>query len=305
MFGHKYEQKIMKIPLSDNTVSRRICALSENIEKSVSFSIKETRFSLQLDEATDISGMAHLLAYIRFVYSGKITEQFLFCKPLLTTTRAIDMFTILNDYFNINNISFANCIGICTDGAPYMSGRINGLVSLVESKNNKIISSHCFLHREVLVVKTLPMNLKSVLDDIIRMINDIKSRPKKSRIFTTICDEMGSNFTNLLLHTEIRWLSRGKASTRVFEVKDEMYEFFKLEGHSEFVEKIQNPIWSLKLAYLSDILQILNEVNASMQGRSETILSSTDKLNSLKMKISFWRKRVLDGDYSMFPNTNG
>ncbi|XP_029654477.1 protein FAM200A-like [Octopus sinensis] len=146
MFGH--EQKIMKIPLSDNTVSRRIYALSENIEKSVSFSIKETRFSLQLDEATDISGMAHLLAYIRFVYSGKITEQFLFLLASFNyTTQPIDMFMILNDYFNIKNISFANCIGICTDGTPSMSGRINGLVSLVKSKNNEIISSHCFLHR--------------------------------------------------------------------------------------------------------------------------------------------------------------
>ena len=83
MFGEKYEKEIRKIPLSDNTISRRIYDMSQDIESQVIASIKEAKsFAIQLDEPTDITGKAELLAFIRFVCNEDITEQFLFCKPL-------------------------------------------------------------------------------------------------------------------------------------------------------------------------------------------------------------------------------
>jgi len=45
-----------------------------------------------------------------------------------------------------------------------------------------------------------------------------------SRIFKVMCEEMG--YENLLLHTHIRWLSRGKVLTRLFELNTEVEFFF-------------------------------------------------------------------------------
>ena len=50
-----------------------------------------------------------------------------------------------------------------------------------------------------------------MLKEVIKMVNYIKARPLKSRLFTKLCKEMEANYENLLLHTEARWLSRGKA----------------------------------------------------------------------------------------------
>jgi hypothetical protein len=47
------------------------------------------------------------------------------------------------------------CVGICTDGAPSMIGSIKGLVTLLKEKNPDVITTHCFLHWEVLVSKLL------------------------------------------------------------------------------------------------------------------------------------------------------
>ena len=43
-------------------------------------------YALQLDESTDVAGLAQLLVYVRYVYGGVIKEDILFCKPLETRT---------------------------------------------------------------------------------------------------------------------------------------------------------------------------------------------------------------------------
>ena len=66
------------------------------------------------------------------------------------------------------------------------------------------------------------------------MVNYIKARPLKSRLSTKLCKEMEASNENLLLHTEARWLSRGKALSRVYELKEEMLTFCSLESQREF-----------------------------------------------------------------------
>ena len=68
------------------------------------------------------------------------------------------------------------------------------------------------------------------------MVNYIKARPLKSQLFTKLCKEMEAKYENLLLHTEARWLSCGKALSRVYELKEEMLAFFILERQGEFCD---------------------------------------------------------------------
>ena len=69
-------------------------------------------FALQLDESTDISNLSQLLVYVRYVADERINEKFLFCQPLETTSKAVDVFEMLIDFFDKTELSCIRVISI-------------------------------------------------------------------------------------------------------------------------------------------------------------------------------------------------
>ena len=54
-------------------------------------------WSLQVDESSDISGKAQLLAFIRFIKNTKFVNECLFCKDMKTTTTGKTNFMLINE----------------------------------------------------------------------------------------------------------------------------------------------------------------------------------------------------------------
>ena len=133
------------------------------------------------------------------------------------------------------------------------------------------------------------------------MVNCIKARPLKSRLFTKLCKAMEAKYENLLLHTEARWLSRGKVLSRVYKLKEEMLAFFSLERQGEFCNLLCDDSWKSELAYLVDnIFDHLNKTNSNMQGKNEDLLSSADKMRALLEKLKVWWLRIQERNSDMF-----
>ncbi|GFW31187.1 SCAN domain-containing protein 3 [Trichonephila clavipes] len=66
MFGDNFAKELQSIPLSNDTVSRRIDDISEDVEQKLFGKLRDKLFSIQLDEATDSNKDAHFIAYVRF-----------------------------------------------------------------------------------------------------------------------------------------------------------------------------------------------------------------------------------------------
>ena len=87
--------------------------------------MRGNEFSLQLDEATTSTNNkdAYLICYVRFINNeDNIVEDLLFCKLILENCKAHELFAILNNFFQENNLQWKYCVGLCTNGARAMSG---------------------------------------------------------------------------------------------------------------------------------------------------------------------------------------
>ena len=143
-----------------------------------------------------------------------------------------------------------------------------------------------------------------MLDKAVKIINFIKAQPLQSRLFKLLCDDMGSEHTALLLlHTEVRWLSREKVLVRLFELRHELSVYLRDHKFS-LSHCLTDPIWKQKLAYLADIFAKLNEVNLSLQAKNVTVFTVQDKILSLSRKLRFWSSCVESNNVDCFQTLN-
>lgn len=226
VLGDSCEQKLSKVSLSDNTVKRRIDDLADNIKSQVITKVKASPlFSIQCDETTDLAQCCQLIVYCRFVDSGSLKEEMLFSKALKTTSKACDIMSAINEFFEENKLSWEQVVGICTDGAPAMLGSRSGFLKLAKEKNPAIMGTHCVIHRQALAAKTLPAELNKSLKLAIQVVNYVKSSALNTRIFQVLCGDLGAEHNALLFHTEVRWLSKGNMLGRLYELKSEVENF--------------------------------------------------------------------------------
>uniref|UniRef100_A0A671MBF3 HAT C-terminal dimerisation domain-containing protein n=1 Tax=Sinocyclocheilus anshuiensis TaxID=1608454 RepID=A0A671MBF3_9TELE len=265
LFGDYFAQQISDIPLSNDTVSRHISDMASDVKEPFLANIMQSQYyALQLDETTDVAGLAQLLTYVRYVKNG---------------------------------MSWDKCVGICTDGTRSMTGRISDLVTRVQNLAPLAKWTHCMIHRESLASKQMPLSLEAVLKQAVQIINFIKARPLNAHLFSLLCQEMGAEHEQLLFHTEVRWLSRGRVLHRLYELRSEVKTFL-----SDLARYLDDPLWLVQLSYLVDIFDRLNSLNTLMQGRDANILLLSDKVSAFVGKLDLWRDRLINKNVDMFPN---
>ncbi|KAI6653910.1 hypothetical protein LOD99_3086 [Oopsacas minuta] len=195
---------IKSIPLSNDTVPRRINLMASDVEKTLYSILKTAEFSLQIDESPLPGNEALLLAYVRYILEGIIVEEMLFASPLVTETKASAL---------------------------------------------------------------------------------------KEGIFRRICHHNETEFERLLLHAEVRWLSKGKCLSRFYSLFDTILEFLEEEN-----PQLMQLVIAAKsdVAYLTDIFDKFNAINLQLQGNLITLVKCKTVVSSFIGKLT--RNPISDDD---------
>ena len=125
-------------------------------------------------------------------------EKNLLCRELETTTKAQDVFVLIENFFQQNGIEWKNLCGICTDGAPAMLGSRSGFQRPVKNRSQQVTGIHCMIHRQALACKTMPPQILTVMTLVIKIVNFIKSSALNTLLFRELCED---KHQTLLFHT--------------------------------------------------------------------------------------------------------
>ncbi|XP_073996419.1 general transcription factor II-I repeat domain-containing protein 2-like [Rhodnius prolixus] len=211
---------IKNMSLSRNTVMRRTEGISQNLEDILHENINKCIvLSLQFDESTDYIGTAQLCIFIRMVFDDmSATEELLTIIPMHERTRGQDIFDLFKNYVARTNFPICKLASITTDGAPAMIGNKSGFVALCKRDDDipNFMDYHCIIHTQVLCSKVLKFD--HVMDVAFKIVNSIRSKSLSRRQFRALLKECGDEHSELLLHTDVRWLSRATFLTRFREL---------------------------------------------------------------------------------------
>lgn len=224
------------MPLLARTVHDRTIMMATHVEETQVKDINAAPFfSLALDESTDVSHLSQFSVIARYAAGDKLREE----SPIKGSTRGEDLFKSFMEFAQKKKLPMKNLLSVCTDGTPCMVGKSKGFVALLhEHEKRPILNFHCILHQEALCAQMNDGQLGEVMSLVINVINFIVARALNDRQFKALLDEVGKNYPSLLLHSNVRWLSRGKVLSRFAACLNEIWTFLEMKGveHPELAE---------------------------------------------------------------------
>lgn len=273
----KVVEKVDKISLSRQTVTRRI----ENVDKYLNNQLRNdlaacSYFSICLDESTDITDVSQLLIFVKLAFSDFTTrEEMLSLESLHGTTKGLDVFNAVNR--SVQEFGgFTKLSSVCTDGAKAMVGTGIGFVGQLRSNDVNVPTHHCIIHQEALCGKSLC--LKETMLTVTKVVNMIRGGNKSlsHRKFQSFLEDFDTEYGDLVMYTEVRWLSRGRCLERFFSLRAEIalflaQEFPNSETNEGLIKIIKSLDFGKSLAFLTDISKHINFLNLNLQGKNKNI----------------------------------
>ena len=95
------------------------------------------------------------------------------------------------------------------------------------------------VHRHHFVAKKISFDFYGSLRVVIQIVNKIKSHSRYDRLFRKFSIDIEQEHVRLILHTEVRWLSKGNCLARFVKLFDTIVNFLKNLNENNFAKKIK------------------------------------------------------------------
>lgn len=306
--------KVKSTPLSADTATRRVSLCIDDINSQLTDKIQVSKFiSIAVDETTDVRDIAQCAIFIRCIDDNfDITEDLLDLVPLLNQTRGQDVFNAVFTTLKRFNVPLMNICSLTTDGAASMTGCNVGFTTLFKSSNetrNDIMTYHCIIHQENLAALRSEM-FDEVMSDIVDLVKFINTNALNHRQFRQLLNEYDTVYHELVRHTNVRWLSKGKVLEHFYHLIQPIKTFLDErtslpQSIKEIQPKLSDRKWLEISAFLADITSHLNKLNLELQGKDKLVMDLFNSVTTFQNKVFLLKTHLLAGNLIHFERLKG
>jgi len=240
--------------------------------------LRTCKFSILIDESTDISDTKLLCILVRYVspLNKKVKTQLLQLVALnATDCSAEKLFETFKNILEKNEIPITNIVRMASDNASVMIGCNNSFMQRLKLEVPGLITLNCICHSSALVASKACKTLPSSCENLIRGVSTyISGSAKRCAILVEFQDFFNVERKKLLKLSNTRWLVLQKCVVRLLDNWDVLKNYFTLavlEDKTKFAETILTQLNdnSIKayLLFLKYVLHYFNSFNALFQSR--------------------------------------
>ena len=234
----------------------------------------------------------------------------MFCEPLKQSTKDEDVMQKLTELFESEGLDWGNLCGICTDHVvqpcwvlrfcykSYTKSTKCYPSSLHDPQASSFIKNATLRSIYRSKHRSIYRSTKYTLNTIIKTVNFVKV-VLLTHAFSRDCQDMDAVHDTLLFHIAVRWLSKGNVVQRVFELREDVSLFLRIQNKQDLLSAWSADSFEIRLAYLVDIFRQLNTLNLELQGKGSLIIDLVDKIKAFIRKMENWRRKVGMGNLAM------
>lgn len=130
------------------------------------------------------------------------------------------------------------------------------------------------------------------MDNVMAIIKFIRSTSSLQHcLFRQLLSEMSAEHQDLLLHNDVRWLSKGKTLERFCHLREEIKAFLpssKLKRAVTYLTQISDDNFMTDVYFLCDILRHFNDLNVGLQGRDKTVIDLVEQMGAFQVKLDIF-----------------
>ena len=216
-------------------------------------------YSIAIDESIDNTDSAQVLVFIRAITGDFHCFDELLCLcTMKDRTRRIDVFNAFKEKCNEANLSFANLVSVCTDGAPAMKGVREGFIGLLKKEllhPKSLIAFHCIFHQQNLAVKSA--TVADTFNKVLEIVHFIRVNSTRHRQFgELLINDNETDIVDMPFYCQVRWLSRGNILSKIFKLKQQIVSFYEKQKKHCYLSDFD---FIRNAAFLCDLMS--NKIN--------------------------------------------